>query len=97
MFLPMIDLNPTDVTCITSTLNFVTEHAKEHGVANPIIIFDQPMWLKAFDIIQSEPVDSDLPKVIVRLGAFHAMVQMAVISILDQSQKQTRVGHGFGL
>jgi len=72
MFLPMIDMNPSDVTCISSTLNFVTEHAKEHRIANPIITFDQPLWLKAFDIIQSEPADSDLRKVIVRLGAFHA-------------------------
>ena len=72
MFLPIIDMNPSDVTCVSSTLNFVSEHAKEHGIANPIITFDQPLWLKAFDIIQSEPADSDLRKVMVRLGAFHA-------------------------
>ena len=72
MFLPMIDMNPSDVTCVSSTLHFVSEHAKQHSIANPIVTFDQPLWLKAFNIIQTEPANSDLRKVIVRLGAFHA-------------------------
>ena len=72
MFLPMIDMNPSDVTCVSSTLHFVSEHAKQHSIANPIVTFDQPLWLKAFNIIQTEPANSDLRKIIVRLGAFHA-------------------------
>ena len=72
MFLPMIDMNPSDVTCVSSTLHFVSEHAKQHRIANPIVTFDQPLWLKAFNIIQTEPANSDLRKIIVRLGAFHA-------------------------
>lgn len=72
MFLPMIDMNPSDVTCVSSTLHFVSEHAKQHRIANPIVTFDQPLWLKAFTIIQTEPENSDLRKIIVRLGAFHA-------------------------
>lgn len=31
MFLPMIDLNPSDSTCIFSTLTFVSEHAQCHN------------------------------------------------------------------
>ena len=72
MFLPMIDMNPSDVTCVSSTLHFVSEHAKQHSIAIPIVTFDQPLWLKAFNIIQTEPANSDLRKIIVRLGAFHA-------------------------
>ena len=72
MFLPMIDMNPSDVTCVSSTLHFVSEHAKQHSIANPIVTFDQPLWLKAFNIIQTEPANSDLRKIIVHLGAFHA-------------------------
>ena len=72
MFLPMIDMNPSDVTCVSSTLHFVSEHAKQHSIANPIVTFDQPLWLKAFNIIQTEPPNSDLRKIVVRLGAFHA-------------------------
>ena len=37
-----------------------------------IVTFDQPLWLKAFNIIQTEPPKSDLRKIVVRLGAFHA-------------------------
>lgn len=70
-FLPMIDMNPSNVTCVSSTLKFVSEHAQRHNIANPIVTFDQPLWWKAFNIIQTEPADSDLRKVILRLGAFH--------------------------
>ena len=70
-FLPMIDMNPSDVTCVSSTLKFVSEHAQRHNIANPIVTFDQPLWWKAFNIIQTEPADSDLRKVILHLGAFH--------------------------
>ena len=70
-FLPMIDMNPSNVTCVSSTLKFVSEHAQRHNIANPIVTFDQPLWWKAFNIIQTEPAGSDLRKVILRLGAFH--------------------------
>ncbi len=70
MFMPMIDMNPSDSTCIYSTLMFVSEHARRHEVT-PIITFDQPFWWKAFMIIKSEPVGSDLRKIILRLGGFH--------------------------
>ncbi|CAH3177828.1 unnamed protein product [Porites lobata] len=70
-FLPMIDMNPSDVTCVSSTLKFVSEHAQRHNIANPIVTFDQPLWWTAFNIIQTEQADSDLRKVILRLGAFH--------------------------
>ena len=73
-FLPMIDLNPSEVTCISSTLKFVSEHARRHNIANPIVTFDQPLWWKAFNIISTEPANSDLRKVILRLGAFHTQM-----------------------
>lgn len=38
VFLPMIDMNPSDLTCINSTLNFIGKHAKaQHCV--PILTF----------------------------------------------------------
>ena len=63
----MIDMNPSDVTCVSSTLHFVSEHAKQHSIANPIFTFD-----RAFNITQTEQPNSDLRKIIVHLGAFHA-------------------------
>jgi len=32
MFMPMVDLNPSDETCIYSTLLWVSEHAKWYNV-----------------------------------------------------------------
>ena len=69
-FLPMIDMNSSDPTCIFSTLKFVSEHARQHNVT-PIISFDQPLWWKALMIIMSEPLGSDLCNIVLRLGGFH--------------------------
>ena len=70
MFMPMIDMNPSDSTCIYSTLSFVSEHARRHGVT-PIITFDQPLWWKALMIVESEPEGSDMKGIVLRLGGFH--------------------------
>ena len=70
MFLPMIDMNPSDVTCIYSTLMFISEHAHRYNV-QPIITFDQPLWWKAFLITVTEPANSDLRKIVLCLGGFH--------------------------
>ena len=42
MFLPMIDMNRSDVTCVYSTLKYVCEHARRHDVT-PILTFNQPL------------------------------------------------------
>ncbi len=70
MFLPMIDMNPTDVSCIYSTLIFITEHAHRYNV-QPIITFDQPLWWKAFLTTATEPANSDLRNIVLCLGGFH--------------------------
>lgn len=74
VFLPMIDMNPSDEICINSTLQFLTQHAKRHDLSTPIVTFDQPLWWKAFRIIHTEPEESELRNVIVRLGTFHALM-----------------------
>ena len=71
MFLPMIDMNPSDVTCVYSTLRYISEHARRHDVT-PIITFDQPLWWKALMIMVTEPVGSELKDIVLRLGGFHA-------------------------
>ena len=50
MFLSMINVNPSDATCIYSTLKFLAEHAKRHN-ASTVVTFDQPLWLKALMIV----------------------------------------------
>ena len=70
MFLPIIDMNPSDNTCIYSTLLFIGDHARKHGVT-PILTFDQPLWWKAFMIIEAEPEESNLRRIVLCLGGFH--------------------------
>ncbi len=70
IFLPLIDMNPSDTTCIYSTLKFISEHARHHDVT-PIITFDRPLWWKALMIVTTEPEGSDLKGIVLRLGGFH--------------------------
>ena len=70
MFLPMIDMNPSDSTCIYSTLKFIADHARRHS-AKPVVTFDQPLWWKALTIVDAEPLDSELKNIVLRLGGFH--------------------------
>ena len=46
LYLPMIDMDPSDLSCVYSTLCYVSSHAKKHNVT-PILTFDQPLWWKA--------------------------------------------------
>ena len=73
MFLPMIDMNPSDLTCINSTLHFISEHARRYSVT-PMITFDQPLWWKAMTFVERKPENSPLHSVVVQLGGFHTLL-----------------------
>jgi len=70
LFLPMIDMSSSDPSCIYSTLSFVAHHAEIYHF-KPIITFDQPLWWKALSIILSQPNESPVRKIVLRLGTFH--------------------------
>ena len=53
-FLPIIDLNPSDETCIYSTLLLFIEEAKKLNILSPCITFDQPLWQKSMGIIKEK-------------------------------------------
>ena len=42
-FLPIIDLDPTDMTCIFSTLLFVIDQSEKLRIQTLVITFDQPL------------------------------------------------------
>ncbi|XP_053402974.1 uncharacterized protein LOC123550249 [Mercenaria mercenaria] len=65
--LPMIDMNPSDLSCINSTLHFVNDQCKKYGVT-PVLTFDQPLFQKATFIIRCDPL---LKNIVLRLGGFH--------------------------
>ncbi|CAG2227749.1 unnamed protein product [Mytilus edulis] len=68
-FLPMIDLNPSDMSCIYSTLMFVSKEASRQG-RTPVITFDQPLYWKSVMITSGE----ECSNIIVRLGGFHTQM-----------------------
>ena len=68
-FLPIIDLNPSDETCIYSTLCFIIDQVKKLQLQTSSVTFDQPLWLKAMGIKKEENLD-----IIIRLGGFHVMM-----------------------
>ncbi len=76
LLLPMIDMNPSDMTCINSTLTFVCEQAKQYNIT-PVITFDQPLFWKALTIITSETNGSPHRDIVLKLGGFH--VQMSFL------------------
>ena len=88
MFLPMIDMDPNDLTCIYSTLTFVSSHARRHN-RTAIITFDQPLWWKAHTLVESQPENSDLRSVVVRLGSFH--MQMSFLGCVGHSMGRRRL------
>jgi len=67
--LPLIDLNPSDETCIYSTLLFVQSQAKQLNIVTPCITFDQPPYVKAVDICTATGLD-----IVCRLGGFHTLM-----------------------
>ena len=78
LFLPVLDLNPGDMSC--STLKFIASQAQKNNVT-PIMTFDQPLYLKALTVISSKHADSDLKSIILRLGTFH--LQMSFLGADD--------------
>lgn len=69
-FLPIIDMDPNDLSCIYSTLKYVTHQARQHNTL-PVVTFDQPLWLKAFKMVETTP---ELQQCVVRLGGFHTEI-----------------------
>ena len=67
--LPIIDMNPSNKSCILSTLLFVIDQAKLLNIETPCINFDQPLWIKAVEIVKSEGLD-----IVCRLGVFHMLL-----------------------
>ena len=68
-FLSIIDLKPSDESCIYSTLLFVQQHASALHIPTPCIIFDQHLWVKSVGIVKCKSLN-----VVCRLGGFHLLM-----------------------
>ena len=70
--LPITGLNPSDHTCIYSTLLFVIDQSQRLSIVTPSITFDQPLWLKATEIAIEKSLN-----IVVHLGGFHTLMSFA--------------------
>jgi len=62
-------LNPSDETCIYSTLLYIQSQAEKLDISTPCLTFDQPLWLKAVEIIKAKAMN-----IVCRLGGFHTLM-----------------------
>ena len=69
LLLPIIDLSPTDDSCIYSTLAYIQSQAIHLNTPTPCVTFDQPLWLKAVEIIKAKAMN-----IVCRLGGFHTLM-----------------------
>lgn len=72
--LPFVNLDPTNPTAIYSSLMFAIKLCKQYNMKTCIATFDQPLFLKATEIISASNPEDDLSKVVVRLGSFHLIM-----------------------
>ena len=70
LILPMIDLSPSDDTCIYSTLLYIESQASRLNLPTACVTFDQPLWLKAMKIVSAK----GMTKIVLRLGGFHLLM-----------------------
>jgi hypothetical protein len=91
--LPIIDLSPSDENCIFSTLLFVKEQAKCQNIPVPRITFDQPLWIKALEIVYAKSL-----KIVVRLGGFHSLMSFlgSVGKLMSGSGLEDMLGTVYG-
>lgn len=80
--LPIIDLKPSDVTCVYSTLLHVIKEAQKLQINTPCITMDQPLWIKAVEIAFAQNL-----RIVARLGGFHTLMSFvgSVGSLMEAS------------
>ena len=69
ILLPIIDLQPTNLTCIYSTLLFIQRQADQLNINTPVVTFDQTLRYKTQGIMADKGLN-----IVCRLGGFHTLM-----------------------
>ena len=69
--LPFINLDPNNLSTVYTALLFAQSEASKYNRNYCIVTFDQPLFIKAVDIIAASP---ELANVVARLGGFHLLM-----------------------
>lgn len=73
VFLPFIHAPPTQYDTVLTSLLEASERSSAHGQKTCIVTYDQPLYLKARDIVENSK-HPQLNSVVVRLGGFHLLM-----------------------
>ena len=89
IFLPILNLDPTDNTCLWSTLNYFVDYCERYRVI-PFLTFDRQLWDKAFKMIQAAPHGHRVKTIRLILGLFHVELSFlgAVGTLMEGSGLQ---------
>ena len=74
MFLPFIHHPASNYNTIYTTLKCAVDNAASNNQKTCIVTFDQPLFMKAREIVAASEPGSEIPKVILRLGGFHMLM-----------------------
>ena len=90
IFMPMIDMESSDESCILSTMHFVTEQAIRYNTS-PALTFDQPLYWKGIEIQQSQDDASPFERILLRLCGLHTSVSFlgSIGHLMTSSSLQT--------
>ena len=82
-FLPFVDMDPNNLSTVYTTLMFVIDECKNNGI-EPVVTFDQPLWLKSMMIKKKENLS-----ITILLGNFHT--QMSYLGSIDYVMKNSGI------
>jgi len=89
---PFINAPPNDYDTIFTALLTGVEESKSLNQVTCLVTFDQPLYLKARDILASRPADPALSNVVLRLGGFHLLMSfMGAIGYIMQGSGLTEL------
>ena len=71
IFKPIIDMPPTDIQCVYSTLKVIQVISAKYN-RTPVCTFHQALWWKALQVINAP--HSDMSNIVIRLGGFHTLM-----------------------
>lgn len=94
MFLPFIDHPASNLNTIYTTLHQALDIAKSHGQNTCVITFDHPLYYKAREMVAASEANSNLCKVVVKLGGFHMLMSFlgSIGYIMDGSGLKEALG-----
>lgn len=72
--IPFINLDPGNLATIYSALRFAAEQVQKQGQKYCFVTFDQPLYIKAVDMVTAAEETDILQRLIIRLGGFHMLM-----------------------